>query len=115
MKRDVLNIVALVAVVLVLAIGAPLLVQQIRSLPPRALAARGNEKVVTLEVGGMTCSGCAATVQASLAGTQGVSDVSVRFKQRLAYVVCAPTVSDTALIAAVQRAGPGFLAAVAAR
>jgi copper chaperone CopZ len=115
MKRDVLNIVALVAVVLVLAIAGPLLVRQVRSLPVRALAARGHEKVVTLEVGGMTCSGCAASVQASLARMPGVATVSVRLRQRRAYILCEPSVADTALVAAVHRAGPGFLAVVAAR
>lgn len=115
MKRDVVNIVALVAGVLVLAVAGPLLVQQIRSLPPRALSARGHERAVTLEVGGMTCSGCASSVQASLARTPGVSTVSVRLQQRRAYVLCDPNVPDTALVAAVHRAGPGFLAAVTAR
>ena len=115
MKRDILNVVALVAGVLVLAVGAPLLVQQLRSLPPRPLAARGQERAVTLEVGGMTCSGCASSVQASLAEIPGVSTVSVRFQQRRAYILCDPSVADTALVSAVHRAGPGFLAAVTLR
>jgi copper chaperone CopZ len=115
MKRDLLNIVALVAGVLVLAIAGPLLVQQLRSLPPRALAARGQERAVTLEVGGMTCSGCASSVQASLSQVPGVATVSVRLKQRRAYILCDRTVADTSLVAAVHRAGPGFLAAVASR
>jgi copper chaperone CopZ len=115
MKRDLLNIVALVGGVLVLAVGGPLIVQQFRSLPPRTLAARAQERVVTLEVGGMTCSGCASSVQASLAGIPGVSTVSVRFPQRRAYILCDRSVADTALVAAVHRAGPGFLATVTAR
>ena len=115
MKRDILNVVALVAGVLVLAVGAPVLVQQLRSLPSRPLAARGQERAVTLEVGGMTCSGCASSVQAKLAEIPGVSTVSVRFQQRRAYILCDPSVADTALVAAVHRAGPGFLAAVTLR
>ena len=115
MKRDLLNIVALVAGVLVLAVAGPLLVHQLRSLPPRTLAARGQERVVTLEVGGMTCAGCASSVQASLAQIPGVSTVSVRFPQRRAYILCDRSVADTALVAAVHRAGPGFLAAITPR
>jgi len=115
MKRDLLNIVALVACVLVLAVGGPLMVQQLRSLPRRALAARAEQRVVTLEVGGMTCSGCSKAVQASLANVEGVSEVAVRLQQRRAYVVCDRAVADTALVAAVHRAGPGFLAAIAPR
>jgi copper chaperone CopZ len=115
MKRDLVNIVALVATVLVVAIAGPWFVHQVRSLPPRALAARSGARVVTLEVGGMTCSGCASAIQTSLAGVPGVSTVTVRLPQRRAYVVCDPAVAETSLVAAVHRAGPGFLGAVAAR
>jgi copper chaperone CopZ len=115
MKRDFLNVVALVAGVLVLAIAGPLIVHQMRTLPHRALAARGQERAVTLEVGGMTCSGCASSVQASLAQIPGVSTVSVQLQQRRAYILCDRSVADTALVAAVHRAGPGFLAAIATR
>jgi copper chaperone CopZ len=111
-----LNAFALVAGVLTLAIGGPWLYGQFRSLPEaRQLAARADQRIVTLEVGGMTCNGCAAAVQARLATVPGVSGVTVRFPQRRAYVVCGPAVQDTALTAAVQRAGPGFLAAVTAK
>lgn len=115
MRRDYLNISALVAGVLVLAIGVPLFVQQLRSLPQRSLAARAGDRIVTLEVEGMTCSGCAAAVRASLADVPGVSTVAVRLQQDRAYVVCGREVPDTALVAAVHRAGPGFLAAVTPR
>jgi copper chaperone CopZ len=115
MKRDILNIVAMVAGVLVLAVAGPLIAQQLRSLPHGSLAARGEQRAVTLEIGGMTCSGCAATVQASLAQVPGVSTVSVRLEQRRAYLLCDRSVADTTLVAAVHRAGPGFLAAVTPR
>ena len=115
MKRDLLNIVALVASVLVLAVAGPLIAQQLRSLPRHSLAARAGERAVTLEVGGMTCSGCASSVRASLARVPGVSTVSVQLEQRRAYLLCDRAVADTSLVAAVQRAGPGFLAAVARR
>ena len=54
MKRDVFNVVALVAAVLVLAIGGPAIVRQLRTLPAKSLAARAGERIVTLEVAGMT-------------------------------------------------------------
>ena len=115
MKRDILNIVALVAGVVVVAVGGPVLARQVRSLPPTSLAARANERVVTLEVAGMTCAGCASSVQARLAGSAGVSTAAVRYPQRRAYVVCGPGVADSTLIASIARAGPGLSAALASR
>jgi copper chaperone CopZ len=115
MRRDFLNIAALVTMVLVLAIGGPWLVHEIRTLPRHAIAARAGQRVVTLEVGGMTCSGCASAVQASIDQVPGVETVMVRLQQGRAYIVCDRGVADTTLVAAVHRAGPGFLAAVAAR
>jgi len=115
MKRDILNIAALVATILVLAIGGPVLVRQLRSLPHATLAARADQRIVTLEVSGMTCSGCARTLESSLARVEGVATVSVRYPQRRAYVVCGPTLADSTLIAAVRGAGGQFAATVAAR
>lgn len=115
MKRDILNVVALVAGVLVLAVGGPVILRQLRSLPPAALTARAGERIVTLEVAGMTCSGCAARVEARLAGIEGVSTAAVRFAQGRAYVACGRAVADSTLVAAVARAGSGFSAAITAR
>lgn len=115
MKRDILNVAALVAGLLVLAVGGPVIVRQLRSLPPAALAARSGERIVTLEVGGMTCSGCARTVETTLAGIDGVSAAAVRYAQRRAYVVCGPGVADSTLVAAVARVGGGFSAVITAR
>ena len=113
MKRDALNVVAAVFAVVLLAAGVPWIVGQVRSLPAaHALAKRGNQRIVTLEVGGMTCKACAKAVQNEIAGTPGVSACEVRVKQQRAYVVCDPSVPDTALVGAVHRAGPGFLAGV---
>jgi copper chaperone CopZ len=100
--------------VLLLAFGGPWLVRQIATLPgPAALAARGDDRIVTLEVGGMTCEACASAIQGQLSGVAGVSAVDVRVTERRAYVVCDPAVADTALTAAVRRAGGGFAASVA--
>jgi copper chaperone CopZ len=114
MKRDILNVAALVAGVLVLAVGAPVLVQQLRSLPP-TLAARAGERIVTLEVAGMTCGGCASSLEARIAAVAGVSTVAVRYQQRRAYVVCGAAVADSALVGAIAGSGPGFSAVVTAR
>lgn len=92
------------------------LFRQMRSLPAAsALAARADQRIVTLEVGGMTCSNCAATIQARLSSVPGVSNVAVRYPQHRAYVVCDAAVRDTALTGAIGRAGPGFLAAITPR
>ena len=115
-RREIANILALVVSVMALAVGGPWLVQQMRTLPhARALAARADQRIVTLEVGGMSCSGCAAAVKTQLVAVAGVSAADVRFRQRRAYVVCEKAVADTSLTGAVHRAGPGFLAAVVAR
>jgi len=116
MRREVLNTIAIVAGVMALGAGGPWLARELRDLPrARTLASRGDQRVVVLEVGGMTCGGCAAAVQSRLAQVPGVSTVDVRYKQRRAYVVCTKSVADTTLTAAVERAGPGFLGAIAER
>lgn len=115
MKLGSWNTIAIVAGVLALGVGGPWLVREVRSLPHTTLAARADQRIVTIEVGGMTCSGCAASVQGRLAAVPGVKTVSVRYPQRRAYVVCDKAVADTALTAAIHRAGPGFLAAIAQR
>lgn len=114
MTRDLFNVAALVAAVLVLAVGGPVILRQLRSLPP-SLAARADERIVTLDVAGMTCAGCAPSVRERIAGVAGVSTVAVRYPQRRAYVVCDRGVADSALVAAVARTGPAFSAAVISR
>jgi len=114
MKREIANGVGLALGLIALVAFGPWLVREVRSLPRASvLAARADQRVVTLDVGGMTCSGCAAKIQSELQAMPGVSAVEVRLPQRRAYVVCAPSVADTALTAAVGRAGPGYLASVA--
>jgi copper chaperone CopZ len=116
MKSSLWNTLALVVGVIVVATVGPWLVSEVRSLPEhQALAARAGERVVTLDIGGMTCGGCAAKVRQELAATPGVSAVQVRLKQERAYVVCPSGVADSTLVAAVHRAGPGFAAAIVER
>jgi len=116
MDRQFLNIAGIVVAVLVLAVGGPLLVRELRTLPdPRALAGRAGEKIVTLEVGGMTCEGCAGTIRSQIASLEGVSTVDVRLEQDRAYVVCDRDLPDSALVATVEGAGPAFIARVVPR
>jgi Cu+-exporting ATPase len=106
------NGVALAVGVVLLAVLGPFLARELGSLPhPRQLAARAGARVVSLDVGGMTCSGCAARVKGELAAVPGVSAVEVRLRDERAVVVCDPAVADSALVSAVHRAGPGFTAA----
>jgi len=116
MRSGFLGGVALAAAVLLLAFGGPWLAREIASLPRHgALAARASQRIVTLEIGGMTCEGCARTVRSQIAAVPGVSTVEVRLAQKRAYVVCEKAVPDTALVAAVERPGPTFQAAVVIR
>ncbi len=109
-----MNAVALAAGLLVAALAGPWLIREIRSLPRAATtASRADQRVVSLDVGGMTCVACVAAVQGSLEQVRGVSAVDVRLAQHHAFVVCDRNVPDSTLTAAVHRAGPGFLAAVA--
>ena len=113
MRSTVGNTVALVVVVVGLAVGGPWFVAQLRTLPKAgALAARSDQRIVTLEISGMTCAGCSAKIQSSLAALPGVTTAEVRLKQDRAYVVCEKAVADSTLLGAVGRAGPGYLAAI---
>jgi copper chaperone CopZ len=79
---------------------------QIRSLPGHGnLSARSDQKIVTLEVAGMTCDACASQIEGSLATTKGVSISEVRWQQKRAYVVCDRAVSDSTLLTAVRNSG----------
>ena len=114
MRRELGNGAALAAALVVVALGAPWLIHEIRTVPHSApLAARADQRIVTLDVGGMTCAGCAAKIQSELAEVPGVSTVEVRLDQRQALIVCRRSVTDAVLTAAVARAGPGYLAAPA--
>lgn len=113
MPRGSWNIVAAVVAVVALAAGGPWLVGQLRSLPgTRPLASRSQQRVVTLEITGMTCSACAAKIGKELTATPGVATAEVRVAQDLAYVVCDREMPDSTLIGVVHRAGPGYFAMV---
>ena len=113
MKSSLWNGIALAVAVVLLAAFGPWLAREVRTLPRgHELAARSGQKVVALEVGGMTCSACAAKIQTELSAVSGVTTAEVRVKERRAYVVCDKTVADSALTTAVTRAGSGYLGAI---
>src|SRR5262245_24553431 len=109
------NRAAIMLAVVVVAVGAPWFAHQLRSLPASGVSGRSEQRIVTRDVAGMTCDRCASAVRGELAALPGVSTVDVRYRERRAFVVCGPAVADTALTAAVHRAGQGFLAEVASQ
>ena len=116
-SRDPLHIALAVATVLLLAAGGPWLVGRLRHPGPlgrTAQAARPNEKRVTLHVSGMMCSACASRVADTLQSTPGVVNCDVDADASRAYVVCEHDVADTALVAAVARAGKEYAARIVA-
>ncbi len=111
MRSSIWNGVALAAGVVLLAVLGPILVRELRPLPrPHQLAARADARIATLEVGGMHCPGCVAGVRRELESVPGVTAVEVKLEPGRAIVVCDRVVADSALVSAVQRAGPGFTA-----
>jgi len=106
----------LLAGLLLLVVGLPWLVREVATLPRGGqLAARAGQRIVTLEVAGMTSDTCAAAVRSGLAAVPGVTTVAVRRTARRAHVICDPAVTDSALTRAVRLAGPAYAAAVAER
>ncbi len=62
-------------------------------------------KTLTLKVSGMTCNGCANTVQAALARVEGVRRADVLLEQEQARLVLEDTGSVDDLVSAVRAAG----------
>lgn len=111
MSRDLLKIVVAVAAVLLLAAGGSWLVDRVRRPALRAShrvrpsSVPANARLVTLEVSGLTCANCASRVTTQLEATTGVRSCDVDPAAKRAWVVCDRAVADTALVAAVARAG----------
>jgi copper chaperone CopZ len=62
-------------------------------------------KTIQLEVSGMSCGHCVATVRSALAGVAGVREVDVSLPARRATVKADDAVGDDALVKAVDRSG----------
>jgi Cu+-exporting ATPase len=68
------------------------------------VTAATSEKEVRLDLEGMTCASCAARIERKLNAFDGV-EATVNFATEQATVHCDPTVSDAALVKAVEAAG----------
>lgn len=113
MNRTAVNAVFAVVAVALLAVIGPWVVHELRTLPGAApLADRSAQRIVTLEVNGMTCAACEASIRAELERSPGVATCEVRRGQARAYVVVDAATPDSSLVAAVRRAGGGFWAQV---
>jgi len=66
-------------------------------------------RTVTLEIGGMTCTACVEKIEGQLTRVEGVRSARVSLAERRARVDCDPDLPDSALVAAVRRAGPEYL------
>jgi len=75
-------------------------------------AAHAADVKRTLALSGLTCPACSAAVTKALKGVNGVRDVTVNDERTLAVVVVDESVTPSALVAAVERAG--YKATVAA-
>ena len=61
---------------------------------------------ITLSVGGMTCTGCAASVKRALENVAGVAEVRVDFANNCAQIAFNPTQTNEATLKqAIENAG----------
>ena len=100
---------ALLAAALIVAAGAWLWLRSGAASVPR------GSRQVTLEVGGMVCQACVIKINDQLTRVPGVSKVEVSLERQSARVVCAKGLADTALTAAVRRAGPDYVGLILAQ
>ena len=116
MNRNAIHAVFAIGAIALLAVIGPWVFHEARTLPgAKPLANRASQRIVTLEVNGMTCQACEASIRAELEQTPGVATCEVRRGQRRAYVVVDGGTQDSTLVAAVRRAGGGFWAQVVAK
>ncbi len=113
MSRTNWNVAAILAGIVLLLAGGPWFLAQMRSLPSaQHLSARSGQRIVALEVIGLTGPSDARRVQLRLAATTGVSACEVRFAQKRAYVVLEASLPDSILVNAVHGADARLLARV---
>ncbi len=68
-------------------------------------SSRQGEREVELEISGMSCASCAASIESALSELEGVSEANVNFAAEQARVVAGPEVTTAQLIAAVKESG----------
>jgi hypothetical protein len=112
MRLD-LNRIVLIAAALLVLLGGPWFVGQLRSLPAgHHLAARAGQRILTVEVLGMRQPAVSARLEAGLRGAPGITAAEVRPDQDRVYAVVEGGVADSALVGAIERAAPGVHARV---
>lgn len=104
--------IALLAITLVV-LSTLVLIGVRASTPPTAR--HTGARVVTMEIGGMTCAACVAKLDSTLSAVPGVARAEVRLRSQTATLVCDRQVPDSALTAAVRRAGPQYLGLIQSR
>ena len=110
------RIASAAACIAILGLAAAVWVQQGPRGPLASAAlASAAQRNVTLEVGGMVCDDCVRKVSTQLRAVPGVTAVNVELAQQRAHITCAASVADTALTAAVRRAGHDYLGLVLTR
>jgi hypothetical protein len=113
MKHASWNAIALAAAAALVLLAGPWFVSQMRSLPgPGHLAARAGQRIVSLEVIGLTGEPHARRVQRELSTVPGVAACEVRAPQRRAYAVVGAETPDSVLVNAVHALDPRLLARV---
>lgn len=111
MPRGVWNVAAVVVAILLLAGVGPWFAEQLRSLPSgQHLAARSGQRIVSLEIIGMTGTGDADAARRALLRVAGVSACEVRIAQRRAYIVLDANRPDSTLVNAVHELDKRWLA-----
>jgi mercuric reductase len=65
---------------------------------------------ISLQVSGMTCDHCARTIEDALKGVAGVRSVEVSYDRGTARIEAADSLSDSALISAIEKIGYGVVA-----
>ncbi len=119
MKRDPLDIAVVVMLVLVVIVGGPYALKQIRGPEPvagsvAAEKATATQRKVTLGVKGMMCGTCVETITNALQATPGVASAEVDLSSGRAVVLCARALADTALVGAIERSDSLYTAHVTA-
>ena len=113
MSRANWNIIAIAVAVGLVLLAGPWFMEQMRSLPSaRHLSARSGQRILALEVIGLTSAADARRVQTRLAATPGVAACEVRLAQKRAYVVLDATLPDSLLLHVVHGVDARLLARV---
>ncbi|MEQ1831432.1 MAG: heavy metal-associated domain-containing protein, partial [Candidatus Eisenbacteria bacterium] len=114
---DPLNIALAVMAVLLLVVGGPVLMRQLRGPEPlpgsvATLPVASGQEHRTLKVSGMMCANCVQTIGDALQATPGVVSADVDLEAGRADVLCEKALADTALLGAVARSGTDYSATV---